>query len=72
MTDTHIKIVLKLYSGIGKESGIEDYNQEDGITITASRGKKIKTIIRKVKLKNIEEIAYFIDGEQDRQIGLNR
>ena len=64
MTDDHIKIVLKLYSGLGEESGIEDYNQQDGIIITASRGKKIKTIIKKIKLKNIKNIAFFISGEQ--------
>jgi len=64
MTEDHIKIVLKLYSGLGKESGIEGYDPQKGITITASQGIKIKKIIRKVKFKNIEEITYFINGEQ--------
>ncbi len=64
MTDDHIKIVLKLYSGLGKKSGIEEYNQQDGITITATPGTKIKKIIKKVKLQNYGKIAYFINGEQ--------
>jgi len=59
-----IQITLMLNSGIDKEIGLSDYDITKGHTLKIQKGLRLRTVLRKIKLKKYKRFVYFCQGER--------
>jgi len=59
-----ISVTVKLYAGLEKDSGIEEYDPARGIRLAFPGGTRLKEVIRRLQLKDSRRLIYFINGKR--------
>jgi hypothetical protein len=59
-----IKVHLKLFSGIERELGIENYNRTEGFPVEVNSGTRLRSVLKKTGMKDISSNVFFIEGER--------
>ncbi|MCP4133010.1 MAG: hypothetical protein GY754_18785 [bacterium] len=59
-----INITIKLFSGIEKELGIDEYDASDGLSRTVSEGARLGGVFKKLGLRKLSDYAFFRAGER--------
>ena len=59
-----IVITVKLFGGIDKDAGLNDYDPDVGIDMQVPEGIRLRKAIRKIGLKKNSSMALFINGKQ--------
>ncbi len=59
-----ITVTIKLYSGIAKELEIKNFDPAKGLTLSVSRGTRLKKILKNLGISNLSRLAYFRGGER--------
>ena len=59
-----IHITVRLYSGLDREAKVEDYEFSQGIAVQLPEGSRVKTVARKLGLRNISRILFVVNGQK--------
>lgn len=62
LTKKTIRITVKLFSGLHADSGIVDYNPEEGVAMMVKNGTRVGKIVKEMGLPDYRNLAYFIGG----------
>lgn len=65
----YITVKIKLFSGLDRQTSIENYDPESGIDLKISKGAKLKKVVRLLGLRRHGPVVYFVNGEK---AGLNQ
>ncbi len=60
----NITVTIKLYSGITRDMDLENYDPSKGLTLTVSKGTRLKKILKELGVSNLSRLAYFRSGER--------
>ena len=64
-----ITIKVKLFAGLDRDTGVENYDHDEGITFNVSAGTRLKKVVKMIGLSDRYSLVYFIRGEQ---VGLRK
>lgn len=59
-----ISVIVKLYAGLEKDSGIEGYDPARGIHLVLPDGTRMKKVVRRLQLKDSRRLIYFVNGKR--------
>jgi sulfur carrier protein ThiS len=60
----NIDVTLRFFSGIDKEINIKNYDPSMGLTLSVSKGTRLKKILKKLEMPKMSSNAYFREGER--------
>ncbi len=55
----NIAVTIRLYAGIGKEEGLENYDEGSGICVKTVRGERLKNVLKTAGIRNPGRYIYF-------------
>jgi hypothetical protein len=61
---TRIRIRVKLFTGLHREVGLNDYDPEAGIEMEIRKGARIRTVAKRLGLPGGGRVAFFVGGER--------
>ena len=60
----NITVKIKLFSGLDRQAGVDDYDPDRGIDLDVSKDARLKKAARLVGLYDYDSIAFFINGKR--------
>ena len=60
----NINVKIKLFSGLDRQAGVDDYDPDIGIDLDISRGTRLKKVIRLIGLNRYDATAFFVNGRK--------
>lgn len=64
MKNIKITVTLKLFSGIHRDNGIDDYDMSTGIVMEVTKGTRLRKILRSAGIKHFSGYVFFRNGER--------
>jgi hypothetical protein len=59
-----IRVCVKLFTGLHREVGLEDYDPKVGIEMEIRTGTRIRTVSKRLGLPTDGRVAFFVAGEK--------
>lgn len=59
-----IRVRVKLFTGLHREVGLNDYDPEAGIAMDMRKGARIRTVAKRLGLPGGGRVVFFVEGER--------
>jgi len=59
-----ITITVKLFNGLDRDSKVDNYDAETGISMVIPKNLRLKKAIKRIGLNPYDSIAFFINGKK--------
>ncbi len=64
MKSEHIKVHLKLFSGLHGEVNLPGYDTHRGIILEVKKGSRLRSLLKSIGMKRMSSNSYFRRGER--------